>query len=231
MSVGTAAGLILIVATLGLNACFLLLARWFEYPDILRKPTEYILTRFRAGGTRLILVWWGFMLSGVLLVPGAILLAQVMSADRLAILPIAVAFGVLAGLVQVLGLLRWVYLVPYLARTHGEPQVSAAAREATEVVFQAFHRALGVGVGEHLGYLFTGLWALLVGVAMLQGSIFPAWLGWTAVVLGPGLMIGSVEFLGRNEERGWALAGAAVPILYLALSLWLVVTGIVLLVR
>ena len=33
-------------------------------------------------------------------------------------------------------------------------------------------------------------------------------------------MVGSAEFLGPNEERGWGLAGAAIPILYIAWSVW-----------
>jgi hypothetical protein len=50
------------------------------------------------------------------------------------------------------------------------------------------------------------------------------------VVIGAGLMVGSAEFLGRNEERGWSLAGAAIPILYIAWSLWLLALGVALIV-
>ena len=31
-------------------------------------------------------------------------------------------------------------------------------------MFRALHQYLGVGVGEHLGYLFTGIWSVLIGV-------------------------------------------------------------------
>jgi hypothetical protein len=34
--------------------------------------------------------------------------------------------------------------------------------------------------------------------------------------------------LGPNEEDGWPLAGAAIPILYIVWSLWLLVIGIAL---
>lgn len=227
--VRAATAIILIVAPVLFNLFFLLLSRWFEYPDILRKPTPYILARFRAGGIKLILAWWGFMMAGVVLLPGVILLAQVMAHDRLAILPVTVVFGVLAGLVQIVGLLRWVYLVPYLARTHEDPQASETTRQATAVLFQSFHRVLGVGVGEHLGYLFTGLWTVLIGVAMIQGSLFPEWLGWVGVVLGLGQVLGSAEFLGPNEDRGWAFAGTLVPVVYVVWSAWLIATGVFLL--
>jgi hypothetical protein len=42
------------------------------------------------------------------------------------------------------------------------------------------------------------------------------------------LAVGSAEFLGPNEERGWGLAGAAIPLLYIAWSLWLLAMGIAL---
>jgi hypothetical protein len=87
---------------------------------------------------------------------------------------VATTIGVLAGLVQMLGLLRCVYLVPSLARAHTDPRASPAER-APEAIFRAFHQYLGVGVGEHLGYLLTGVWSILAGIAITLGSVLPAW--------------------------------------------------------
>ena len=127
-----------------------------------------------------------------------------------------------------LGLLRWVYLVPSLARTFADPDVEAGQREVTVAVFRAMHQFLGVGIGEHLGYLFTGIWSVLTGVAILGRDVVPAWMGWIGIVVGSGLIIGSAEFLGPNEEDGWSIAGAAIPILYIGWSLWLLAMGIAL---
>ena len=199
------------------------------FPDILRRPTDEVLTRFRARGSRLILHWWAFMLSGIFFLPVAVLLPIIVGGGLL--VPIATAVGILAAAVQVIGLLRWVYLVPYLARTNTDATASPAMREAVRVVFESFHRFLGVGVGEHLGYLFTGVWTVLIGIAMISGTAFAGWLGWVAVIVGAGLVVFSTEFLGPREERGWSLAGKAVPILYILWSLWLVVVGLMLLLR
>jgi hypothetical protein len=49
-----------------------------------------------------------------------------------------------------------------IARTYEDPNSSPAAREATAVVFDSFHRYLGVAVSECLGYLLTRAWTLLV---------------------------------------------------------------------
>ena len=227
MNAERVAGVVLIVAPLWFNVNFALLGKRFDYPDILRRPTAEILERFRAGGSSLILSWWTFMLSGLLLIAGAVLLGQVLGFEG--IVPVATAIGVLAGLVQMLGLLRWVYLVPALARAHADPTLEPAQREVHAAVFRAFHQYLGVGVGEHLGYLFTGIWSVTIGIAIAQGTALPTWLGWSGIAIGAGLMIGSAEFLGPNEERGWDLAGSAIPLLYVAWSLWLLTMGIALL--
>jgi hypothetical protein len=228
VSVEAAAGVVLIVAPLWFNANFALLGKRFEYPDILRRPTSEVLERFRAGGAGLILLWWTFMLSGLLLIAGAVLLGQVLGFG--VIVPVATTIGVLAGFVQMLGLLRWVYVVPGLARAYTDPSAGTEQKEATAAVFRALHQYLGVGVGEHLGYLFTGIWSVLVGIAIVgDGTALPVWLGWPGVVIGAGLVIGSAEFLGPNEERGWGLAGTAIPFLYIAWSVWLLAMGIALL--
>jgi hypothetical protein len=224
VNVEIAAGILLIVAPIWFNATFALLGKRFDYPDILRRPATEILDRFRAGGSSLILLWWMFMLSGLLLIPAVVLLGQ--SLGFTGIVPLAVTIGVLAGLVQMLGLLRWVYLVPSLARMNADPALGSGEREATLAVFRAMHQYLGVGVGEHLGYLFTGIWSVLTGIAIVGRELLPDWMGWVGIVVGVGLIVGSAEFLGRDEEDGWAFAGAAVPILYVVWSLWLLAMGI-----
>jgi Domain of unknown function (DUF4386) len=228
VNVERAAGIVLIVAPLWFNTTFAVLGKRFDYPAILRRPTAEILERFRAGGSSLILLWWAFMLSGLLLIAAVVLLGQVLGFEG--IVAVATVVGVLAGLVQMLGLLRWVYLVPGLARAHADPKLTPEQREVYAAVFRAQHQYLGVGVGEHLGYLFTGIWSVLIGVGVVLETALPTWLGWPGIVIGAGLVVGSAEFLGPNEETGWALAGAAIPVLYVAWSVWLLAMGIALIV-
>lgn len=230
MTVARTTGALLIALPAAFNIFYFLLGRMFGYPGILREPTAEILGRFEAGGTRLRLVWHGLALTAVLLAPVAVLVGQVLAPDNLAVVPVATMFGVLAAAVQFLGLIRWPYLVPYLSRTYNDTAATDATREAVAVVFQAFHRMQGVAIGEHLGYLFTGVWTLLIGFAMTDSSDFSSWLGWSGVVLGVALIVGSAEFAGPFEESGWKLAGMLVPIVYILWSLWLVAAGLTLLI-
>jgi hypothetical protein len=84
-------------------------------------------------------------------------------------------------------------------------------------------------VGEHLGYLLTGAWTALAGIAFTQTSAAPGWLGIPGVVIGAVLALCSLEFVGRAERDGWKLAALLTPVTYIAWSLWLVACGIALL--
>jgi hypothetical protein len=80
MNATTAAGALLIALPLLFNGAFAALSVTFDYPDILRRPTPEILERFRAGGSRLVLLWWVFAMTAVLLAPLAVLLSGSSSA-------------------------------------------------------------------------------------------------------------------------------------------------------
>jgi hypothetical protein len=226
VSTATVAGLLLIAVPLAFNAAFALLAARFDYPDVLRRPTAEILERFAAGGSSLVLLWWAFALTAVAMVPLVVLLPSAIADADPALLSLATYVGVVAAVVQFLGLVRWPFLVPYLAREARDPSKAAAV----DVVFQAFNRYLGVAVGEHLGYLFTGAWTTLAGVALTQTTEVPAAIGALGIVIGPVLALCALEFVGGNEPHGWKLAEKLTPIAYVAWSLWLIATGVALLV-
>jgi hypothetical protein len=228
MSTSTAAAILLVAVPIAFNVAFGLLAARFDYPEILRRPTDEVLARFRQGGSGLVLLWWAFGLCAVLVAPLVILLAHSLDGADGTLLAVGATVGVLAATVQFLGLIRWPFLVPYLARVVADPDTSPARREAVDVVFQSFNRYLGVAVGEHLGYGLTGAWSVLAGAAIAQSTAAPSWLGVIGIIVGVALMLCSLEFVGRFEPGGWKLAEKLTPIAYIGWSLWLVGTGIAL---
>jgi Domain of unknown function (DUF4386) len=220
---------LLIVVPIAFNVAFFALGSAFDYPNILRKEPDEILRRFHAGGAGLILRWEALLLSALAMLPLVALLAVVLAADT-ALTALAITLGSVAAVVQGLGLVRWPFAVPELARRYvaadalPEPE-AAAVRRSVETVFATLHRLLGVGVGEHLGYLFTGLWTIVASVSVLTTAVVASWLGWPGIVIGIALLVGTLEFVGPNEPDGWKLAGAIVPIAYIAWSIWLIALG------
>ena len=231
MTVERIAGALLIAVPVAFNLAFFALGRAFDYPNILRKEPDEILTRFHAGGSGLILRWEALLVSALAMLPLVALLAVSLGATS-ALAVASIVVGSAAALVQAVGLVRWPFAVPELARRYvaAEGPDGAATRDTIEVVFATLHRLLGVGIGEHLGYLLTGVWTLLVAASVLSTSALPGWLGILGIPIGAALLVGTLEFVGPNEERGWPLAGTIVPIAYIAWSLWLVALGVALLV-
>ncbi len=227
MTVDLATAVLLIALPVAFNLAFLDLARAFDYPAILREPADTILRRFDAGGTALVLRWWAFFTTALLMLPLVALLSVALGA-RPALTAVTIVIGASAGLVQVLGLARWPFVVPDLARRYvaADGRDAAATRNAVAIVFETLHRLLGVAIGEHLGYLLTGVWTLLVAASILTTSVVTAWLGIAGVPIGIALMIGALEFVGPNEPKGWKAAETLVPITYVAWSIWLVAIGV-----
>lgn len=96
------------------------------------------------------------------------------------------------------------------------------------IVFEAFNQYAGVAVGEHLGYLFTGLWTALVALALLQSALFGRlrrWFGLLGLVSAVGILAGTLEFV------GFTLAADVVTVAYILWSVWLLAFGIALLWR
>lgn len=230
MSTRAVAGGFLVALPLAYNGLFTVLSKMFDYPDVLRRPTREVLERFSAGGSRLVLTWWGFAMSALLLAPAVVLLSSALPDAGGPLLALATTTGVLAALVQLLGLIRWPFAVPYLARIANDPATTTETHAAVDVTFQTLNRLLGVAVGEHLGYLLTGAWSALAGVAIIQSDVPHPAFGVVGIVLAPLFVLGSFEFVGPNEPRGWRLAATTIPVVYAGWSLWLLALGIALLV-
>jgi hypothetical protein len=127
--------------------------------------------------------------------------------------------------VQAFGLFRWVFLVPGLAAAYVDPTTDPATVAATAVVFESAHQYLGVAIGEHLGYVFTGSWTILLSVMMFRSRTFAPWLGIVGILAAIGIMVGLLE------PAGIGFAGAVNAISYILWSVWLIGLGIILLLR
>lgn len=205
------------------NLFFARLSKKFDYPAILRKPTGIVLHSFQEGGIQLIVLWWSFAATAIAFAPiSAALTTQL--GDSGALATVTIVFGVMAGLVQFLGLIRWPFLVPHLAREL--VGASDSKKESIDLIFQSANRYLGVAVGEHLGYLFTGLWTASLSISLLSSSGLEIAFGLSGIFIGLVLAVCAFEFVGRNELYGWRFAGLITPFAYIAWSIWLAGLGL-----
>jgi hypothetical protein len=218
-----AIGLALVGGAAAVLVPYTILTIIFDYPDILRQDAGAVLTRFHAGGASLIAVWWAFAVVGLPLLAAYVLLGQRLEA-RWPWARLATTLGVISVVAQVIGLLRWTFVVPVLARTYATAP-DAATREAATVAFAAVHQFGGVLLGEHVGQMFTIAWTVMIARAFVQLRLMPRWvslLGYTAAVI----YLAAQAELFATVVPGfpvWDLAGLIGSTLWL---IWLIVVGV-----
>jgi hypothetical protein len=213
-------GILLVAIPVVFMAGFTGLQMTFEYPDILRHPAGEVLTRFAAGGIDLHLFWYAMMAAALALIPASIGAGLAFWKNDNFLAALSIGFGVLAGLVQALGLLRWVILVPSLAASYVAPGATEIDQAMAGSVFEAANAYLGVGVGEHIGYFFTGLWTIT-----LSALVFAQW-RYLSVA---GFAIAAGVLFGMLEPFGVGLAGSVVAISFSVWAVWTLVLGVLML--
>lgn len=220
------AGLGAIALAIMFNVPFAILGATYNYPDVLRGPAGEALDLFAAGGGSLILTWHAFALTALALVVVAPAIS--ITPQRLAAHPglaIGAALtGALAGLAQAIGLWRWVFVIPDLARAHADPAADAAARMAAERAFSILNSYGGVAIGEHLGQMLTALFVLML--SLLQ------WREGRKATAGVGFATTAAIAIGANEGVALALRqpgevfGLITIAGFLGLTVWLIMTGV-----
>ena len=109
----------------------------FEYPDILRQDTPTVLIKFHQGGSSLIWTWFAFAVTGFPSIPAYIMIRQTLETKAL-LVRMATTIGVIGLIVQMIGWLRWTFVVPLLADTFVHA-TDAATKAAAIVSFKAIH--------------------------------------------------------------------------------------------
>lgn len=219
------AGIFFIIGAALVNIPYTLLIINFDYPDILRLPTAEILTRFQSGGNPLIYTWLAFAWVGLPMLFGAIMLKRILEKEDSLFLETATTLGVIGFIVQVIGLLRWVFVVPVLARIFTDPAADAVTKTAVAAVFTAVHQYGGVILGEHLGQLLIILWMSMISGIIQRSVIFSKWVAWLGWFASAVYLLAQTELLATAIPSfpviGWA--GLTGSLLWL---LWMIVIGV-----
>ncbi|MBL7832753.1 MAG: DUF4386 domain-containing protein [Cyclobacteriaceae bacterium] len=216
-------GLLMITGAIALFIPYNMLIAMFEYPDILRQSTATILTKFHEGGNALIWTWFAFAVTGLPLLPAYILLGRKLEQES-SVARIATTIGVTGLIVQMIGLLRWTFVVPVLADSFVHA-TDEPTRAAAIMAFKTIHQFAGVILGEHLGQLFTIAWTVMISYALYRAQLIARWVMYFGYVASVIYFMAQAELFSTVMPSFpvWDQAGFIGSTLWL---IWLVIVGI-----
>ena len=207
------AGAALALASMLAIAGFTVLGSVFQYPQILDRPTDDILTLFREHQSAVVTWFLVLVISAALMAPAGIWLGRLTGGTLGRWIA---GVGMAAATVQVVGLQRWATLVPDISRDALDPSRRAAAEDR----FELWHNLLGKAIGETLGYALTVAFTVLVVVA-LRRTILPRWLAVvglaSAALIATGVVIPLIDAASLTNFAG-----------YVAWCAWLIAVAVVL---
>lgn len=215
-------GIFLIIGAIGVLVPYILLTIIFDYPNILRQETGIILTKFHEGGSTLIWTWWAFAILGLPLLLAYILIGQKLE-QKFYFVRWVSTLGIIGLVVQMIGLLRWTFVVPVLANNFIKG--NEMTKEASKVAFQIVHQYGGVVLGEHIGQLFTIAWTILMASAFAKLKLFPKWTTWLGYISSATYLLAQPELFATVMPTvpviGWAgFLGSTLWII------WLIIIGV-----
>jgi hypothetical protein len=221
-------GILFVVGALAFAVAATVLSATFDWPDILREPAGVVLPAFVAGGPALVWTWFATAWTyGIIAIP-ILLLPAALGLRYDPVLQPATAIGATSVLLSVIGFLRWVFVVPPLARSYVGGD--AMTRAAVDAAWTAQHQFGGALLGEHLGQLLAIVWSATLSVIILRTGVLPRWVGTVGLVVSALYLLNQGDVLATAVPGFpvWGLAGALGSS---AWGLWIVVLGLAVLLR
>jgi hypothetical protein len=221
-------GALFLIGALTFATAATVLSATFDWPDILREPADVVLPKFAAGGPSLVWTWFATAWTYAILFVPILLLPTVLRRREDAPLGVATFAGAISALLALIGFLRWVFVVPPLARMYQDSDT--ANRTAVAASWLAQHQYGGALLGEHLGQLLGLGWSITLSIIILRTRVLPRWLGLV------GLIVSVLYLFNQGDIMATALPGF--PVFDLAgligssgWGLWVAALGVVILVR
>jgi hypothetical protein len=223
-----ATGALFLIGALTFATAATVLSATFDWPDILREPADVVLPKFAAGGPSLVWTWFATAWTYAILFVPILLLPTVLRRREDAPLGVATFAGAISALLALIGFLRWVFVVPPLARMYQDSDTTN--RTAVAAAWLAQHQYGGALLGEHLGQLLGLGWSITLSIIILRTRVLPRWLGLV------GLIVSVLYLFNQGDIMATALPGF--PVFDLAgligssgWGLWVAALGVVVLVR
>jgi hypothetical protein len=113
-------GALFLIGALAFAFSATILSATFDWPDILRQPADVVLPELAAGGPSLVWTWFATAWTYAILAVPILLLPAALGRRDDAALRVATFAGAISAVLALIGFLRWVFVVPPLARLYQE---------------------------------------------------------------------------------------------------------------
>ena len=207
------------------SAAFGILSSVFEFPDVLRRPGAEVLKLYDENAGVVRPTYWVLGMTGLVLVGIAVELGRFLTPFAAGPARLVTGFGVATGVFWSLGYTRWPIAMPYLSDMFKNGD--AAQQQRASELYGLLNRYAGMTVGEHLGFITMGVFAIALAVGLRRGNVGPRWFLPVGVFVGVLIAITSFEQYNPDAEVLGALNGLANTIWFL----WMIAIGVVLLRR
>lgn len=160
--------IIFLLAGIGIGT----LSASFNFPEVLHATTADTLPLYLENEAAIRAAYWILAMSGLIFAGTAAAFRRSFAHRGGGASDLAGTFGVLTGIFWALGFIRWAVTVPYLATRYAKDPTS----DALDTMHQVLNRYAGMAVGEHLGFLTMGAFAIFASIAWRKADLGARWI-------------------------------------------------------
>lgn len=196
MSIENITGLTAVISASAIFLSMMGLAMTFEYPKIIRKDTNTILTKLYE--KKIVpYLYYLFGLAGLLLVYVSILMGLILAnTGEHVFSEFGKTSGIIYGVLLFAGIIRYTGLFPKIAEDYVK---NCNDKKICESLFQSFNYYIGNTVTEHVAFLFLAAMILFFSIGYFNTLLLPTWLCVFGIITSLGMFIGNLEFLGLKK--------------------------------
>ena len=170
-------------------ACYFILAAVFQFPDILRVDGTTRFNLFQANQSIIVPTYYFWALTGFLqILMSSMLYSLIERKDALSLT--AMVMGILSGVFQLIGFIRWVVFIPLLSSAYQTGEISAELTFFFEKIANGY---LGMSLGEHMGNLFLAFWIFLASLSLYRSTVVHKSLARMGGIIGLLFMVSSIS--------------------------------------
>jgi Domain of unknown function (DUF4386) len=182
---------------------FVLLSAIFNFPEILREPAAKVLPLYAKDSATIRPTYWMLMIASLALICVAPELGRILSRNAPGPARLVSGSGVATGVFWALGYSRWSIAMPFVAKLYRSGETTRA-----EDMYEVLNKYAGMTVGEHLGFLMMGVFAIALAFAMRKSGIGPKWFFPVGIFSGVLIALTAYEQYNNIEWIGMINGGA-----------------------